>query len=108
MNFDIISDYHVKSPDAELDIPGSAETFETLSDPKRTNLVWRYALSKVLIHHCYQKLATSLRNSPTYDWSRVIANMINPAWCGTELPGAKPHALMEIVSMAVIGWTARE
>ncbi|KAF2438161.1 hypothetical protein P171DRAFT_505111 [Karstenula rhodostoma CBS 690.94] len=86
--------YHFMGPDAELDIPEGAETFDTLSDPKRTDIVWQYALSKLMVHHCYHKLATSLRNSLKQDSSR----------CETELSRAKPHPFIERVSFAVMGW----
>jgi retinol dehydrogenase-12 len=100
--------YHIMGPDAELDIPEDAETFETLSDPKRTDIVWRYALSKLIVHHCYHKLAASLRNSSKQDWSRVVVNMINPGWCETELSRAKPHPFMEKASFAMMGWSAEK
>jgi retinol dehydrogenase-12 len=100
--------YHIMGPDAELDIPEGAETFQTLSDPKRTDIVWRYALSKLIVHHCYHRLAASLQNSSKQDWSRVIVNMINPGWCKTELSRAKPEKFMEKMSFAAMGWSAEK
>lgn len=99
--------YHIMAPDSELNIPEGAETFETLSDPKRTDIVWRYALTKLMVHHCYHRLAASLRNS-SKDCSRVVVNMINPGWCATDLSRAKPHPLMETMSFAAIGWSAEK
>ncbi|KAJ4349511.1 uncharacterized protein N0V89_008127 [Didymosphaeria variabile] len=100
--------YHIMGPDAELDIPEGAETFATLSDPKRTDFIWRYALTKLMVHHCYHKLAACLSNSSRQDWFRVIVNMINPGWCETELSRVKPHPFGERASFALIGWSAEK
>ncbi|KAJ4299360.1 hypothetical protein N0V90_004605 [Kalmusia sp. IMI 367209] len=100
--------YHIMGPDAELNIPDDADTFEVLSDPRRSDVVWRYALSKLMVHHCSHKLAACLSNSPNGELPQVIVNIINPGWCGTELSRAKPHPLGERLSFALIGWTAEK
>lgn len=100
--------YHIFGPDAELDIPEDADTFETLSDINRTDIVWRYALTKLMVHHCCHRLAACLSNDSKQDWSRVVINMVNPGWCATELSRAKPHPFGERVIFACIGWTSEK
>ncbi|KAK7185954.1 uncharacterized protein CC84DRAFT_1231370 [Paraphaeosphaeria sporulosa] len=95
-------------PDAELYIPEGAKTSEILGDPKRKDIVSRYALSKFMVHHCYHQLAASLRNSPTQDRSCVIFNMINLGWCETELSRTKPRPITERLSFAVMVWSAEK
>ena len=100
--------YHIMGPDKELDIPDGADTFDTLSDPKQTDIMWRYALTKLMVHHCCHELANCLSRSSVHDWSRVVVNMINPGWCETELSRSKPHPLGERVSFALLGWSAEK
>lgn len=46
--------YHIFGPDAEFDkgVPDDVEMFDALStsDSAKTDIVWRYALSKLMVH----------------------------------------------------------
>ncbi|KAH7065749.1 hypothetical protein BKA63DRAFT_164176 [Paraphoma chrysanthemicola] len=104
--------YHIFGPDNELDagLPDNVDIFETLStsDPAKTDIIWRYALSKLMVHQCYHELVTALASSKTRDWSKTVVNLVNPGWCGTELSRAKPHPIMERVFFALMGWSAEK
>jgi retinol dehydrogenase-12 len=102
--------YHIFGSDEEFDV-GMAEDvdmFDTLSteDPSKTNIEWRYALSKLMVHQCFHELIATLAKNDEH--SSVVVNLINPGWCGTELSRVKPHPFMEKVSFAVMGWTAEK
>jgi retinol dehydrogenase-12 len=102
--------YHIFGPDAEFDhgLAEDVDMFDALStpDPAQTDIVWRYALSKLMVHLCFHALIADLSRKSEY--SNVIVNLINPGWCGTELSRAKPHPLGERVCFAVMGWSAEK
>jgi retinol dehydrogenase-12 len=102
--------YHIFGPDAEFDagLPDDVDMFEMLSTPDadKTDIMWRYALSKLMVHQCFHELVATLARKP--DYSNVIVNLINPGWCGTELSRAKPHPIGERVCFAAMGWTAEK
>lgn len=99
--------YHIFGPDAEFDagISDDVDMFDALSNPEKTDIVWRYALSKLMVHLCFHQLVQTLSKG---DWSDVVVNLINPGWCGTELSRAKPHPMMERMSFALMGWSAEK
>jgi retinol dehydrogenase-12 len=102
--------YHIFGPDAEFDagLPDDVDMFETLStsDSNKTDIIWRYALSKLMVHQCFHELVAALAHKS--DYSNVVVNLINPGWCGTELSRAKPHPIGERVCFAAMGWTAEK
>lgn len=101
--------YHIFGPDKELDVPDGEDMFEALSTPDaaRTDIVWRYALTKLMVHQCFHELVDALAVS-SKDWSHVVVNIVNPGWCGTELSRAKPHPMGERVCFALMGWSAEK
>jgi retinol dehydrogenase-12 len=102
--------YHIFGPDSEFDagLPDNVDMFDTLSnpDPAKTDMIWRYALSKLMVHQCFHELVGAL--AKRNDYSNVVVNLINPGWCGTELSRAKPHPSMERLSFALMGWTGEK
>ncbi|KAF2662127.1 NAD(P)-binding protein [Lophiostoma macrostomum CBS 122681] len=100
--------YHIFGPDNELEVPENRDIFDALSDQKRTDVIWRYALSKLMVHQCFHAFAACLSRGEVENGSRVIVNLVNPGWCGTELSRAKPHPLGERISFALLGWTAEK
>jgi retinol dehydrogenase-12 len=104
--------YHIFGPDAEFDagLPEAVDMFDVLSDPdpEKTDIVWRYALSKLMVHQCFHELVAALSKSTMNNGANVVVNMVNPGWCGTELSRAKPHPLGERFAFAVMGWTAEK
>jgi retinol dehydrogenase-12 len=104
--------YHIFGPDTEFDkgLPEHVDMFDALStsDPAETDIIWRYALSKLMVHQCYHELVGALSQSEVWSESEVLINLINPGWCGTELSRAKPHPLMERVCFSLMGWTAEK
>ncbi|KAF9698734.1 hypothetical protein EKO04_003311 [Ascochyta lentis] len=102
--------YHIFGPDGEFDagLAEDVDMFDELSDPSRTDIVWRYALSKLMVHQCFRELATCLESCASKDGSRVVANMVNPGWCGTELSRAKPSNVGEKICFVLMGWTAEK
>lgn len=102
--------YHIFGPDAEFDrgLNEDVDMFEELStaDTNKTDIIWRYALSKLMVHQCYHGLCNALKSSKNHNFSNVIVNLVNPGWCGTELSRAKPHPLGERICFALMGWTA--
>jgi NAD(P)-dependent dehydrogenase (short-subunit alcohol dehydrogenase family) len=101
--------YHIFGSDEEFDagLLEDVDMFETLSDPKKTDIIWRYALSKLMDHLCFHELVSCLSHSAT-DYSQVVVNLVNPGWCGTELSRVKPHPIGERVAFALMGWTAEK
>ncbi|KAH7408509.1 hypothetical protein DE146DRAFT_376677 [Phaeosphaeria sp. MPI-PUGE-AT-0046c] len=101
--------YHIFGPDMEFDkgLSHDVDMFDALStsDPAKTDIVWRYALSKLMVHQCFHQLVAAMANG---DWACVVVNLINPGWCGTELSRAKPHPIGERVCFALLGWTAEK
>jgi retinol dehydrogenase-12 len=102
--------YHIFGPDAEFDkgLPEDVDMFDILSDsdPAKTDIIWRYALSKLMVHQCYHELVGALAKNE--QWSNVVVNVINPGWCGTELSRAKPSNMGERACFSVMGWTAEK
>jgi retinol dehydrogenase-12 len=102
--------YHIFGPDAEFDkgLADDVDMFDALStpDPEQTDIVWRYALSKLMVHMCFHSLIANISHRPEY--KNVVVNLINPGWCGTELSRAKPHPLGERVCFALMGWSAEK
>lgn len=101
--------YHIFGPDEEFNTGLALDTdlFDRLSEPANTDIIWRYALSKLMDHLCFHGLVAALRDS-RIDYSRVVVNLVNPGWCGTELSRAKTHPLGERVAFALMGWTAEK
>jgi retinol dehydrogenase-12 len=102
--------YHIFGPDAEFDkgLPEDVDMFKSLSDsdPAKTDIIWRYALSKLMVHQCYHELVGAL--SKNRQWSSVVVNLVNPGWCGTELSRAKPSNIGERACFSMMGWTAEK
>lgn len=102
--------YHIFGPDGEFDagMDENADMFDSLSDPNRTDIIWRYALSKLMVHQCFHELVSQVGNNEKHTDSRVIFNIVNPGWCSTELSRAKPSNLGEKFCFALMGWTAEK
>lgn len=102
--------YHIFGSDAEFDagLPKDTDMFHQLSIASNTDIIWRYALSKLMVHQCYHELVKQFdRNAELAD-SGVILNIINPGWCGTELSRHKPSNAGEKIWFTLIGWTAEK
>ncbi|KAJ4356971.1 hypothetical protein N0V95_002914 [Ascochyta clinopodiicola] len=102
--------YHIFGPDGEFDagLADDVDMFDVLSNPGRTDIIWRYALSKLMVHQCFHELAACLQSSASKTGPRVITNIVNPGWCGTELSRAKPSNAGEKFCFALMGWTAEK
>jgi retinol dehydrogenase-12 len=102
--------YHIFGPDNEFDagLSEDSDMFDVLSDPTRTDVVWRYALSKLMVHQCFHELVAHVDQDLKHADSRLIINIVNPGWCGTELSRAKPSNLGEKFCFALMGWTAEK
>lgn len=102
--------YHIFGPDEEFDAGMSEDVdmFDTLStsDPAKTDIIWRYALSKLMVHQCFHGLVAAL--GKTNEYFDVVINLVNPGWCGTNLSRAKPSNLGEQICFALMGWTAEK
>lgn len=101
--------YHIFGPDSEFDkgLPDDVDMFDALScsDPAKTDIIWRYALSKLMVHQCFHQLVATMAKG---DWADVVVNVINPGWCGTELSRAKVGSIGERGCFTMIGWTAEK
>jgi NAD(P)-dependent dehydrogenase (short-subunit alcohol dehydrogenase family) len=101
--------YHIFGPDGEFNAGMSEDVdmFEVLSssDPASTDIVWRYALSKLMAHHCFHGLVDAMQKG---EWAGVAVSLVNPGWCGTELSRAKTAGLGEKVWFKLLGWTAEK
>jgi retinol dehydrogenase-12 len=95
---------HVLGGDEEFGAGMSAgvDMFEALStaNPRKTHMVWRYALSKLMVHRYFHGLIAMLAKLDEY--TSVVVNAINTGWCGIELSRAKPHPLMEKVAFGIM------
>ncbi|KAL1644028.1 hypothetical protein SLS61_008961 [Didymella pomorum] len=102
--------YHIFGPDDEFDAGMSegVDMLDALSDPTRTDIIWRYALSKLMVHQCFHELVTHINQDVKHANSRVVLNIVNPGWCGTELSRGKPSNLGERLCFALMGWTAEK
>ncbi|KAJ4308022.1 hypothetical protein N0V94_009528 [Neodidymelliopsis sp. IMI 364377] len=101
--------YHIFGPDGEFDAGMSEDVdmFEVLSssDPARTDIMWRYALSKLMVHQCFHGLVGAMQRE---EWGGVVVSAVNPGWCGTELSRAKTAGFGEKVWFKLLGWTAEK
>jgi retinol dehydrogenase-12 len=100
--------YHIFGPDNELDTPADADMFTALSQPETADMQWRYALSKLMVHQCLRELAPRVSSGNERNKCQVVANVVNPGWCATELGRAKKVSLFERVNSALVGWTAEK
>lgn len=104
--------YHIFGNDSEFDagLGEGVDMFDVLSTPdeKKTDVIWRYATSKLMVHQCFHGLVGALEKDKKHAGSNVVVNLINPGWCGTELSRAKPRPLGERFAFAVMGWTAEK
>lgn len=102
--------YHIFGPDAEFDagLSEDVDMFDALStpDPAKTDIVWRYALSKLMVHQCFHGLVATVAETNKYP--DVVINLINPGWCATGLSRAKSSNMGERACFALIGWTAEK
>jgi retinol dehydrogenase-12 len=102
--------YHIFGHDDEFDagLSDDADMFNALSDSTRTDIIWRYALSKLMVHQCFHELVAHVDQDVKHTDARVVVNIVNPGWCGTELSRAKPSNLGEKFCFALMGWTAEK
>lgn len=102
--------YHIFGPDAEFNagMGKDVDMFDALSSPdtEKTDIVWRYALSKLMVHQCFHGLVDALAKSA--GGQGVAFHLVNPGWCGTELSRAKVAGVVEKVCFALMGWTAEK
>lgn len=104
------SGIHIFGPDTEFDagLPTEADMFDTLSEPSHTDIVSRYALSKLMVHQCFHEFISCLDSSANNDNTSVVVNIVNPGWCRTELSRAKSSNIVERICSAWFGWTAEK
>ena len=94
------SGYHIFGPDQELDVPGNADIFESLSRGS-INIMGRYALSKLMMQQCAHEFADRVTD--------VIVNTTHLGWAGTELGRSKESIPWgQKVGFALIGWSAEK
>jgi retinol dehydrogenase 12 len=97
---------HCMAPEHQLDVPDDVEILEALSDRDTADMSSRYPLSKLIVHLLFAKLA---RHAPAQSHStRVIFNLVNPGWCGTELGRAKEQGIFERICFGVMGRTSED
>jgi retinol dehydrogenase-12 len=97
---------HCMAPEHQLDVPEDVEILEALSDRDTADMSSRYPLSKLIVHLLFANMA---QHAPAQsDSARVIFNLVNPGWCGTELGRAKRQGIFERISFAAIGRTSED
>lgn len=99
---------HCMAPEHQLDVPEDVEILTALSDRATADMSSRYPLSKLIVHQLFAAMAH--HNAPAQRDSapRVIFNLVNPGWCGTELGRAKEQGIFERVCFAAIGRTSED
>lgn len=98
---------HCMAPEHQLDDPEDVEILEALSDRDTADMSSRYPLSKLIVHLLFAAMAHY--HAPAQpDSARVIFNLVNPGWCGTELGRAKEQGIFERVCFAAIGRTSED
>ena len=96
------------APDAELDVGEDEDIFQSLSKQETANMEMRYPLSKLIVHQCFREFAPLVSNANERSSSHVVANLVNPGWCYTELGRSKQEVLPERMIKSVIGRTAEQ
>lgn len=99
---------HIFGLDAQLQLPEGMKIFDALSDSKTADMNGRYPLSKLIVHQCFNELAERASSSASDKGHRVVINIVNPAWCKTELFQYKAEPLPVRIILALIGRTAEE
>ena len=89
-------------------LPEDTNVFDVPSDASCVDIVWRYVLSKMMVHSFSPELGTCIDEGAGLEHSRVILNSINPRWCGTELSRVKPSNVGDKTCFALIRWTAEK
>jgi retinol dehydrogenase-12 len=97
---------HYMAPEYQLDVPGDIEILESLSDQDTADMRSRYPLSKLVVHLLFANMAQYVPAQP--DSYRVIVNLVNPGWCGTELGRNKEQGVFERICFGAIGRTSEE
>lgn len=98
---------HCMAPEYQLDLPKDVEILEQLSDRDTADMSSRYPLSKLIVHLLFANMAR--HHAPAQlDSARVIFNLVNPGWCGTELGRAKEQGIFERACFAVMGRTSED
>jgi len=99
---------HVFGPDGQLAMSSQQGMLTMLSERKTADMAQRYALSKLMVHQCFNEwLGTILTKEPD-TIHQVIATIVNPGWCSTELARSRPRPVFERVMFVVFGRTAEE
>jgi retinol dehydrogenase-12 len=98
---------HCMAPDSQLDVPEDKEILEALSDPDTADMSSRYPLSKLIVHQLFANMAQHHVLAQPND-NRVIFNLVNPGWCGTELGRAKTQGIFERACFQMIGRTSED
>lgn len=98
---------HCMAPEHQLDVPEDVEILEALSDRDTADVSSRYPLSKLIVHLLFANMAR--HHAPAQlDSARVIFNLVNPGWCGTELGRAKEQGVFERLCFGAIGRTSED
>jgi retinol dehydrogenase-12 len=97
---------HCMAPEHQLEPPEDVEILEALSDRDTADMSSRYPLSKLIVHQLFAAMAHHEPAQP--DSARVIFNLVNPGWCGTELGRAKEQGFFERVCFSAIGRTSED
>jgi len=98
---------HCMAPESQLDVPEDVEILHALSDRDTADMSSRYPLSKLIVHLLFANMAH--HHAPAQpDSARVIFNLVNPGWCGTELGRAKEQGIFERFCFAAIGRTSED
>jgi NAD(P)-dependent dehydrogenase (short-subunit alcohol dehydrogenase family) len=97
---------HCMAPEHQLDVPEDVEILKALSDRDTADMSSRYPLSKLIVHLLFANMA---HHAPAQsDSARVIFNLVNPGWCGTELGRVKEQGIFERICFRVMGRTSED
>jgi NAD(P)-dependent dehydrogenase (short-subunit alcohol dehydrogenase family) len=97
---------HCMASEHQLDVPRDVEILEALSDRDTADMSSRYPLSKLIVHLLFANMA---HHAPAQsDSARVIFNLVNPGWCGTELGRVKEQGIFERICFRVMGRTSED
>lgn len=102
------SKIHTFGPDAQLDIADNQDIFVALSDRQTADTAQRYPLSKLIVHQCFNELVQHYSFMESDKQHQVIANLVDPGWCATELGRSKSDPLIVRMIFALIGRTAEQ
>lgn len=99
---------HIFALHSQLQVPSGESILKSLSKSETADMNNRYPLSKLIEHMCFNEFIKIVAKDNENSKYKVVANIVNPGWCQTELGRYKTKGMGERIMSPLMIRTAEQ